>query len=314
MNVPRDQPPPIRAGLLGLGTRGLHLLERWSDFSAVRVLAAADRHPEARSLASALCPEVSADDGDALSNPDVELVIAAVPVRERSAVGARVLRAGRHLAFPDPPIAATVRDAEVLFRLAAEAGRTIVVAAPWRDGSDFRAAAAVARSGAAGTLRFLRFEHWEPGVDDFTTGIPPEPLFHALDQLVALADRPATSVHAAIVGSKIVHAVVTFADGLGATVTLGHGRSVRVRHGWAFDGDCGGYAGGHRWIRTPDGEVYQIPAEAPPMIPFEEELRRILDGSAPEITRELSLRLVALLEAIEHSLASGQVVPVELVP
>ncbi|HEX6986338.1 MAG TPA: Gfo/Idh/MocA family oxidoreductase [Planctomycetaceae bacterium] len=315
---PRPVVPPIEIGVIGLGRRGLFHLERWFDGSAVRVAAACDRDPGARAAAATLCGRVSADPGSLLADPTIDAVLLAVPVAERAALGRLVQAAGKRLVVADPPVAATVGEAAALNAAAADAGRPILVSAPWREEPGFRAALAVARSGAAGRMRFLRFERWEPAAaapgGTGAGGELPRSLVYVLDQLVALAATPAVRVHATGCPVEAMTVAVRFRDGLHASVLLHADAAVRVDHGWAWDGERGGYAAGRRWVRTADGEVYDVPAEPPPAAAFEDVLRSALAGGEPPVTSIESLRLVALLTAVARAFRSGEVVEAEPVP
>ncbi|MGC1276319.1 MAG: Gfo/Idh/MocA family oxidoreductase [Planctomycetaceae bacterium] len=311
--------PPIRVGLIGLGRQGLFHLERWSDGHAVQVVAACDIDPAALSLAATLCGRVEFEVDSLLADRDIDAILLAVPTFERARIGRQVLAAGKHLAFAEPPVATTVGEAAGLFDVAETSERRIVVWTPWRDASDFQEAYSVAQSRLAGAIRFLRFERWSAasttGIDRLADGDRsfPRSVVYVLDQLIALAGTEPLQVFSRQAGGSVT-ATVAFAENLTAAVTLRMRAAVNLDLGWAFDGERGGYAAGRRWVRTDDGEIYDVPIEQAAAPTLEGELCTVLAGSSPVVGRTESLRLIALLDAMERSLRSGEVATVTLTP
>ena len=120
----------MRIGLIGAGRRG----QRWAaavqtvllDLPAARWAGVADARLEAaQQLAEHLHTRAYASTLDVLDEAD--LVVVAVPVRDRALVASEALRRGAHVLALWPPAASAV-EVEALGRLAEEAGREVAVA------------------------------------------------------------------------------------------------------------------------------------------------------------------------------------------
>lgn len=308
---------PIRVGLIGLGRNGLFHLERWSASDTVQVVAACDSDPAARAIAATLCGRVESEVESLLADRDVDAVLLAVPTSARARIGRQVLAAERHLIFAEPPVAATIGEAADLFDAAETSGRRIVVWPPWRDAPDFQSAHSVAQPEIAGPIEFLRFERWSAAsttrIDHFAVEDRKvsRSVIYVLDQLIAIAGATPLRVFARPTDGGLT-ATVAFAGNLTAVITLRLRAAVNLDLGWAFDGERGGYSAGRRWIRTDDGEIYDVPIELSAAPTLEGELCAVLAGSPPLVGRTDSLRLIALLDAVEQSLRSGTVAAVVL--
>lgn len=306
----------VRVGVIGLGRRGRFLLERWLPHDRVQVVAACDVDSQARAIAMPLCRQVVADAGSLLTHDGVDVVLLALPLAERAALAQQVLSAGRPVVFADPPIAADLQRAVALVESARSGGSRLAVWSPWRENPDFQAALATAQSEAPGPLRCVRYERWsaanlecrtEPSAD---IGELPRSVVYVFDQLIALAAAAPTRIMARPVGSGLT-AIVEFAAGPTATITLHPRSAMNLDSGWAFDAVRGGYAAGRRWVRTADGEVYDVPAEPTKPPTLEDLLRSLLAGEAAAESLSESLRLIALLSACQRSLRTGQAVAIE---
>lgn len=308
--TPRSSDTPFRLGIIGLDRLGLFLLERWSDRSTVTVPIACDPDPRARSIASALCPQVETDAESLLAAGNLDAVLVDVPIAERATVATRVLAAGLPLVIAEPPVAATLDEARALFAAARQFGQSLLAWSPGREDEAFQAALTSVRLQPADSLRSLRYERWAaatlPIFDERATGLGAfgGTLVTAFDQLLALAGAAPRSVFASRT-ARGVTAVVTFTGEATAVVTLGAGTSVNLDSGWAIDGTHGGFAGQRRWVRAHDGEVYEVPVEPSPLPTLDDTLCTLLRGESPTGEEEL-LRLVALLEAVDRALRTGQ--------
>jgi predicted dehydrogenase len=304
-----------RIGVVGLGRAGLFALERWLDGNAVRIVAACDRDAESRRRAETLCGRLTQDAAELLGITEMDAVFIAVPAPRRGDLARQVLAAGKHLLI-ESPLADSLREAQSLVEAARAAGRQIVVWSHGREEPDFRTAQHVLRSGAIGTPRLLRFEGWEPAAVRQAGEAEDVPAVFGwlLDQLVALSGRPAATAFAVPLAGGGLSAIVTFRDGPAATLTWKTSASARLDHGWAVDADHGGYAAGRRWVRTVEGEVYELPAEAPQAQTIEDSLRHALAGRLPIPPIIEPLRLVALSAAAMRSLRTRAVEPVEETP
>jgi predicted dehydrogenase len=302
---------PIGMGIVGLGRRGLFTLERWLDAQTISVTVACDRDAAARELAATLCDCVVAEVEAVLDHRNLDAVLLALPVGERAAVAWRVLEAGKHVVFPDPPIASTIDEAKRLYEVAHRLGRQIVVWAPSREEPGFRTALSAARGTDLGAIRLLRFERWGLSVDVADRSLRAAPrlpyaFVGVLDQLMVLAGRPAERVIVTTRGEALLAASIELAGGALANICLHADAAVRLDGGWAFDAERGGYAAGRRWLRTAEGEIYHVPVEPLSLATPEEALRVALAGGDEVVRQNESLWLVTLLAAAQRSLITGQ--------
>ncbi len=315
MNV-RSVDSAIRVGVVGLGRRGRFLLERWLQTGSVQVTAACDVNAAACTLASPLCGQVVDDLGSLLAGPPMDAVCLAVPIAARADLAQRILAAGKHVLFADPPIAADSAQAAQLYETADRCGGRLAVWSPWQADLDFRTAAATIRAGHPGRLRFVRYERWNAAAPD-AAGIITGPadssrgLIYILDQLITLVDAEPARITAHPFGDGLT-VIVDFAAGPMASITLHPHAAMNLDSGWAFDGEHGGYAAGRRWVRTDDGEVYDLPIEPPAPTTPEDLLHSLVVGESLESRRNESLRLINVLNAVARSRQSGQTVELPL--
>ena len=310
-----DLSSPLRLGIAGLRQVGRFHVERWFSGDEVRVVAGCDVDPGRRSLAEPLCGRIVGDLDELLSLSDLDAVLLDVPLAERAALGQRILAAQRNL-IVEPPIARSISEAAALFSAARELGGRVFELQTWCDDADFAAAHHVVHSGLLGELRLIRFERWEAQADPSASQERDEPPLRraavaAIDQLVCLTDRLPELVYAVSLPGAGVSIAVRFSGGSVALVTIHAAAATRLDHGWAIDGERGGYAAGRRWIRNADGEIYHVSASkesesAPREKPLLSEILRAA-------SQRKSLRLIALLSALDASLQTGRVVAVDQV-
>ena len=117
-HLQRNQPTPIRIGVIGVGNMGQHHTRVLSLLKDVEIVGVADINVE-RGLDTASKYRVRffEDYRDLL--PHVEAVCIAVPTRLHHAVGMTCLQAGIHVLI-EKPIAASITEAESLVNAAAE--------------------------------------------------------------------------------------------------------------------------------------------------------------------------------------------------
>ena len=310
----------LRIGVIGLGQRGLFHLERWIGDAAVTAVAC-DPDPTARAVAAGFCERVVAEPQFLLAEPQLDAVLLAVPAAQRAVLGQQVLASGRHLLL-DPPLAATVPEAQALLTAARKAGRQILLLHSGTNDVETATARAVVQSGQLGPLRRVRRVHWTSGVaggweQPLPDGPPiPRMLVALLDDLLSIVDCPAQRLVACPHGHYAgLTVLIEFPDSLTGMIELATDAAVPSQIGWTIDAERGGYSAGRRWVRTLDGEVYDVPADAvaaPPAI--ETRLRETLADDRPPTLPVAAVRLVAVLAAVAVSLRDGTPVPVEPVP
>lgn len=294
-------------GVIGLGRRGMHWLERWIASDVIQVVMACDRDAAALELAEGLCTERTHNAEVLLGDARIDVVLIALPAAERAEAARRALAASKHVSV-EPLIGLDAAAIDAVYDAAESTGRSILLWPGRGEDPDFRLALATLRSGLIGRARLLRFERWEPMVldapDERTT--LSRPAIEVLEQVAMLAGEAARAVFATRLGSDGALITVVFASGLRAQIVLSASSSVRIEQGWAIEAEAGGYAAGRRWVRTEEGELYDVPAESSAETSFEERLIAMVTGNGSSATRGESLRLGALVSAVVRSVASGQ--------
>lgn len=118
----------INLGIIGVGGWGKNLLRNFQEQPGARVLIAADKVEERRSVAGEKYPEMILTDNynDILSHPDIRAVVVATPGAGHFAVARDCLLAGKDV-FVEKPMALTAADCLELCRLAEERDLILMV-------------------------------------------------------------------------------------------------------------------------------------------------------------------------------------------
>ena len=119
---------PIKIGVIGLGYWGPNLARNFAAIPGCDLTWLCDALPEARdklapSFPSARAPETL---DDLLSAPDLDAVVLATPVPTHAALAIRVAESGKHC-FVEKPLATTAADAEAAVAAAEQAGKILMV-------------------------------------------------------------------------------------------------------------------------------------------------------------------------------------------
>lgn len=157
--APTDaHPAPARIALAGCGAiaTGVHL-RNLIAMTDVRVTALADPDADARDRALRLAPGATTVESwrELLERDDVDAVLVALPAALQAAVGAAVLRAGKHL-YLEKPVATSLDDANTLVQAAHDAGTVAMVGFNYRFNPLFRDLAAMLSAGRIGDLVAVR--------------------------------------------------------------------------------------------------------------------------------------------------------------
>lgn len=127
---------PIRTGFIGIGHRGMYLLERYLTLEGHRVVALCDIHEEFVDKGKGLVekaqghvPDGYAGDSDVfkklLERKDIDAIVSATPCYEHARIFLTTIQAGKHI-YGEKPLALTVADADAIVA-AAEARPKLVV-------------------------------------------------------------------------------------------------------------------------------------------------------------------------------------------
>jgi predicted dehydrogenase len=123
-----DRSPPIRVGVVGLGYWGPNLARNFAAIAGCELTWLCDESIEARDRLSPSFPGARATGElqDLLNDPALDAVILATPVPTHAALAIRVAEAGKHC-FVEKPLATTAVDAEAAVAAAERAGRILMV-------------------------------------------------------------------------------------------------------------------------------------------------------------------------------------------
>lgn len=309
---------PVRAGLAGLGRMGAYHLERLSLRADARPVAACDVDASRASTAERFGCRFAASWPEFLADDDVELVLIATPPETRASLVVEALHAGKHVLVETPPCL-TPAETEAMAAASRESGCLLSVVQNRRWDDDFRAALRTIQSGALGRLQSAAFVVWNQGLpaeQGQRSGALLEFGPHYFDQLLLLADEEPQSVYARIRSSRgepedAFTAVVSFASGLTAHVEVDLTGFTPRYTGWLLSGTLGGYRNFRRYSRTPDGELFDIALERPPVEwdrVYEDAVAHLRRGGPVPAPFSEARRVVALIEAAQRSAETGQVV------
>jgi predicted dehydrogenase len=118
----------LRIAVIGAGHWGPNLIRNFHNHQTSEVAWVVDRDEARREITRSRYPDVrvTADAMAAIADSAVDAVVISTPTVTHYDLAAAALRAGKH-ALVEKPIATTTAEAEDLCRLAAEAGRVLMV-------------------------------------------------------------------------------------------------------------------------------------------------------------------------------------------
>lgn len=223
----RNQPEPIRVGVIGVGNMGQHHTRVLSLLKDVELIGVSDINVE-RGLDTASKYRVRffEDYRDLLSH--VDAVCIAVPTRLHHSVGMACLQAGVHVLL-EKPIAASIAEAESLVNAAAESHCILQVGHIERFNPAFQELSKVLKTEELLALEAHRMSPYSNRANDVSVVL--DLMIHDIDLLLELAGAPVVRLTAS--GSRAsdsgyldyVTATLGFANGIVATLT-----SSKVTH------------------------------------------------------------------------------------
>lgn len=186
---------PIRVGIAGLGRSGwaihAHLLAPLT--TTYRIAAVADNDPARRAEAVARfdCAAYAQID-ELLADPNVELVVIALPTHLHHSMSIRALQAGKHVVC-EKPMAVTLAEADIMLRVAESSPGLLTVFQQRRYNPDFVKVREIIQSGLLGRVvqiriaesRFSRRWDWQT-LQKFGGGSLNNTGAHFLDQALQL--------------------------------------------------------------------------------------------------------------------------------
>lgn len=230
LHFQRNQPQPIRIGVIGVGNMGQHHTRVLSLLKDVELVGVSDINIE-RGLDTASKYRVRffEDYRDLL--PHVEAVCIAVPTRLHHAVGMTCLQAGIHVLI-EKPIAASIAEAESLVNAAAEYQCILQVGHIERFNPAFQELCKVLKTEELLALEAHRMSPYSHRANDVSVVL--DLMIHDIDLLLELAAAPvikltASGSRAADSGYFYVTATLGFANGIIATLTASKVTHRKIR-------------------------------------------------------------------------------------
>ncbi|MCA9072589.1 MAG: hypothetical protein KDA84_26885, partial [Planctomycetaceae bacterium] len=103
--------------------------------------------------------------------------------------------------------------------------------------------------------------------------------------------------------------VLRFAEGLVAHLERRRSSVVPLEWGWTVTGPNGGYAKQQRYIKTDAGEIYDVPAELPPLEndPLFAPLTAIHRPPVPDLSWQHVVNVLQVHHAVRQSAQTGDV-------
>lgn len=227
----RNQPKPIRIGVIGVGNMGQHHTRVLSLLKDVELVGVADINVE-RGLDTASKYRVRffEDYHDLL--PHVEAVCVAVPTKLHHAVGMTCLQAGVHV-LVEKPIAASIAEAESLVNAAADSQCILQVGHIERFNPAFQELSKVLKTEELLAIEAHRMSPYSHRANDVSVVL--DLMIHDIDLLLELAAAPVVKLTAS--GSRAadsgyldyVTAILGFANGIVATLTASKVTHRKIR-------------------------------------------------------------------------------------
>jgi len=227
----RNQPEPIRIGVIGVGNMGQHHTRVLSLLKDVALVGVSDTNVERGiDTASKYRVRFFEDYHDLLEH--VDAVCIAVPTRLHHAVGMTCLQSGVHVLI-EKPIAASITEAESLVNAAAESQRILQVGHIERFNPAFLELSKVLQTEELLALEAHRMSPYSNRANDVSVVL--DLMIHDIDLLLELAGSPVVKLTAS--GSRAsdsgyldyVTATLGFANGMVATLTASKVTHRKIR-------------------------------------------------------------------------------------
>ncbi|MBE9117030.1 Gfo/Idh/MocA family oxidoreductase [Lusitaniella coriacea LEGE 07157] len=230
-NIQRNQPQPIRVGVIGVGNMGQHHTRVLSLLKDVELVGVSDINVE-RGLDTASKYRVRFFENYLDLLPHIDAACIAVPTRLHYPVGMNCLQAGIH-ALIEKPIAASIAEAESLVNAAAQANCILQVGHIERFNPAFQELNKVLKTEELLALEAHRMSPYSNRANDVSVVL--DLMIHDIDLLLELAASPVVKLTAS--GSSCsdsgyldyVTANLGFANGMVATLTASKVTHRKIR-------------------------------------------------------------------------------------
>jgi predicted dehydrogenase len=322
---------PVSVGVVGLGYWGPNLARNFDRLGETELRWICDASEEARERWAPQFPgaRVTGDIDELLADPELDAVAIAAPVPFHADLAVKVLNARKHC-FVEKPLAQSVADAERVVEAAEQAGKVLMVGHLLEYHPGVRKLKEVADSGTLGDIRYIYGNRLNLG-----TLRPDENALwslgaHDVSVLLHLANEEPDELHA--FGESymrppiedVVFCYLRFPSGLMAHLHLswldphkerrftivGSDKMATfddmeleqklVIYDKGFDEDYSSY--GEYIARSGDIWSPRVSNEEPLRIECHHFAECVVDGKTPVSDARSGLRVVRVLEGLQHSL------------
>jgi predicted dehydrogenase len=147
---------PVRVGVVGLGYWGPNLARNFDLVAGAELAWCCDARDESRDRLAAKHPRTrfTADIEDLLGDDELDAVVLATPVSTHAGLAVRVLEAGKHC-FVEKPLAQSVADAERAVAAARASGKLLMVGHLLEYHPGVRKLKEIADSGELGEIHYI---------------------------------------------------------------------------------------------------------------------------------------------------------------
>ncbi len=328
-----QQETPVRIGVVGLGYWGPNLARNFAAIAGCELLWLCDASQDAREQLAATFPgaRASGDLEDLLNDAELDAVALATPVPTHAALARRVAEAGKHC-FVEKPLATTAAEAEEAVTAAEQAGRILMVGHLLEYHPAVDRLKELIDSDELGSLYYiygnrlnlgkLRAEEnalWSLGAHDVSV------ILHLIgEEPVECSAHGESYVREGV--QDVVFCYLRFASGIVAhlhlswldphkerRLTVVGARRMATFDDMLLDGKLTVYDKGfdedaHTWgeyiARSGESFSPQIANAEPLRIECQHFIDCIRDGTTPRSDGHSGLRVVRVLERLQHSLAT----------
>lgn len=321
----------VRIGVAGLGYWGPNLARNFAAIEGCELTWLCDASSTVRDSLAPRFPgtRLTAELDDLLADPELDAIVLATPVPTHADLAVRVLEAGKHC-FVEKPLAQSVADAERAVHAATAAGKQLMVGHLLEYHPAVGVLKEIVDSGDLGELHYiysnrlnlgkLRADEnalWSLGAHDVSV------MLHLLqEEPVEVEARGESYMRDGI--EDVVFCYLRFASGRAAHLHLSWldphkerrftvvgskrmatfddmdiDRKVTI-YDKGFDESSSSY--GEYITRSGDAFSPRIPNREPLRIECEHFVECVRDGVAPRSDGHAGLRVVRVLEALQHSL------------
>ena len=322
---------PVRVGVTGLGYWGPNLARNFDRLPGTELRWICDGSPDALARTAAALPDARAASelDELLADPDLDAVVVATPVSTHADLAERVLGAGKHC-FVEKPLAQSAADAERVVAAARDAARLLMVGHLLEYHPGLAMLGELASAGELGDIHYiygnrlnlgkLRAEEnalWSLGAHDVSVVL----------RLAGEEPYECTAVGESYMRpgvEDVVFCYMRFPSGLAAHLHLSWLDPHKERrftvvgsrkmatfddmeverkltvYDKGFDEDFSSY--GEYIARSGDTHSPRVPNDEPLRVECAHFVDCIRDGTAPHSDGESGLRVVRVLEELQHSL------------